>query len=274
MIQITKNVYVETGMPACNLGFVTTKEGIVMIDTPMRPTDAVKWRDEASKKGEIRYLINTEEHADHWQGSYFFPGVLITHQETRDKLAKVPTAEVTERVKQIDPAGVPLIKGYRVRLADITLTESMNLYLGDHTIQLFHLPGHSTGGMGVYIPEERVVFTTDIIFHKMKSWLHESDPQQWLASLKKLSQLDLEVIVPGHGELCKKDYLGEQARIVRQWVELVKSAIKQGLSVSEAQAKISSPDPYPKQPGTPRTEPELNKAIIARLYFLNSESRL
>jgi cyclase len=274
MIQITKNVYVETGMPACNLGFVTTKEGIVMIDTPMRPTDAAKWRDEASKKGEIRYLINTEEHPDHWQGSYFFPGVLITHQETRDKLAKVPTAEVIERVKQIDPAGVPLIKGYQVRLADITLTENMNLYLGEHTIKLFHLPGHSTGGMGVYIPEERVVFTTDIIFHKMKSWLHESDPQKWLSSLKKLSDLDLEVIVPGHGALCKKDYLEEQARIVRQWVELVKSAIKQGLSVEEAQAKISSPDSYPKQLGTPKTESELNREIIARLYLLNSENKL
>jgi len=274
MIQITKNVYVETGMTACNLGFVTTKEGIVMIDTPMRPTDAVKWRDEASKKGEIRYLINTEEHPDHWQGSYFFPGVLITHQETRDKLAKVPTAEVIERVKQIDPAGVPLMKGFKVRLADITLTESMNLYLGEHTIKLFHLPGHSTGGIGVYIPEERVAFTTDIIFHKMKSWLHESDPKKWLSSLKKLSELDLEVIVPGHGALCKKDYLEEQASIVRQWVELVKSAIKQGLSVEEAQAKISSPDSYPKQLGTPKTESELNREIIARLYHLNSENKL
>jgi cyclase len=36
-----------------------------MMDTPMKPTDAVKWRDEAGKKGEIRYLINTEEHPDH-----------------------------------------------------------------------------------------------------------------------------------------------------------------------------------------------------------------
>jgi hypothetical protein len=57
-------------------------------------------------------------------------------------------------------------------------------------------------------------------------------------------------------------------------VEVVKSAIKQGLSLEEAQAKITSPDSYPKQPGTPRTEAELNKAIIARLYQLNSESKL
>lgn len=271
MIQVTKNVYVETGLLACNLGCVTTKEGVVMIDTPMQPTDAVKWRDDARKKGEIRYLINTEEHGDHWLGSHFFPGIVITHQETRDKLAKVSAAEVIERVKRRDPAGVSLMKGFQVRLADITFAESMNLYLGEHTLKLFHLPGHSTGGIGVHIPEERVVFTTDIVFHKMKSWLTESEPSHWLASLKKLGELDVDVIVPGHGALCKKDYLEEQASIVQGWVGAVRSAIKQGLSLEEAQARISSPDPYPKQAGTPMTESELNKTIIARLYQLFSK---
>jgi cyclase len=270
MIQITKNLYVETDMTACNLGFVTTKAGVVMIDTPMKPTDAMKWRDEASKKGEIQYLINTEEHPDHWQTSRFFPGILITSRETRDKLAEVPAARVIETVKRMDPAGVPLMEGYRVRLADVAFTDSMDIYLGEHTIRLFRLPGHSTGGIGVYIPEERVVFTTDIVFQKKKSWLHESEPDQWLASLKKLSELDVDVVVPGHGELCNKDYLKEQAGIVEQWVEAVRSAIKQGWSVEEAGERIASPDPYPKQPGTPMTEPELNRAIVARLYQLYS----
>lgn len=266
MIQVTENVYVETGMLACNLGFVTTSEGIVMIDTPMRPTDAVKWRDEVSKWGEIKYLINTEEHPDHWQGSWFFPGVLITHQEVRDKLAKTPVDEVIERVEQLDPEGIHLMKGYSVRIADITFTNNLNLYLGDHTIKLFHLPGHSTGGIGVHILKERVVFATDIIFSKLKSFLHESNPSQWLESLKKLSDLDADIIVPGHGDVCGKNYLEEQASIVRQWVEVVQSAIKEGLSEEEAAAKILCPDPYPKQPNTPMTASELNRVIIARLY--------
>lgn len=268
MIKITENVYVENNMIACNVGFVTTKEGVVVIDTPMRPTDAVKWRDEASRRGEIQYLINTEEHPDHYQGSYFFPGVLITHQETRDKLAKVSTDEVMERIKHIDPDGMTLMKGYELRLADITFTESMNLYLGNHTFMLFHLPGHSTGGIGVYIPEERVVFATDIVFNKKKSWLHEADPAQWLDSLRKLRELDTAIIVPGHGDICKKDYLDEQAGIVSRWTELVKSAIENGLSEEEAASRISQPDPYRKQPNTPMTEEQLNRAIVARLYHL------
>jgi cyclase len=270
MIQVSKNVYVETGMTACNVGFVTTKAGVVMIDTPMRPNDAIKWRDEAARKGKIEYIINTEEHADHWQTSYFFPGVLVTSQETRDKLAKAPKERVMDTVKRIDPDALPLMEKYQVRLADVTFTEKMNLYVGDHTFQLFSLPGHSSGGIGVYIPQERVVFATDIVFHKKKSWLQEADPAAWLASLKKIGGLDADVVVPGHGDICKKEYLEEEAGIIRKWEELVRSAIKQGLSADQAESKIASPDPHPKQQGTPMTEAELHKAIITRLYSLYS----
>ena len=266
MIQVTQNVYVESGIKACNLGLITTKEGIVLVDVPIGPSDAVKWREEALKRGNLRYLINTEEHADHSQNSFFFPGVLITSQPTRERLAKESLDEVLKRVQRMDPAGLPLMKDFRLRLPDVTFTGSLNLYLGDHTIRLFQLQGHSAGGIAVYLPEERVVFTTDCVFHRVKSWLHESNPDHWFDSLRRLGELDVDVIVPGHGELCKKDYLEEQAHIIRQWVELVKSAIGKGWSVEEAFQKITQPDPYPKQPGTPMTEEELNRAIIKRLY--------
>ena len=51
---------------------------------------------------------------------------------------------------------------------------------------------------------------------RIKSWLQEADPDQWFESLKKIGELDVDVIVPGHGEICKKDYLKEQSDIVRQ----------------------------------------------------------
>lgn len=268
MNQVSKNVYVETGLFACNLGLITTSQGNVLIDTPMRPTDAVKWRDRVLQKGEVRYLINTEEHPDHTQCSHFFPGTLITHEKTRETLAKVPLDEVLGRVKHMDPEAAPLMNGFRLRLADITFSEHLDLHLGGLKVKLFHLPGHSPGGMGVYVPEERVVFATDTIFRGRKSWLHEATPDQWLASLKRLGELEVDTIVPGHGELCHKDYLAEQAGIIEKWVDVVQSAIRQGLSQEEACAKVIQPDPHPKQPNTPMTPEELDRAIVARLYSI------
>jgi len=65
MKKISPNVFIETGFSGANVGIVQTTEGLVMIDTPWRPTDAIKWREEISNKGNIRYLINTDEHHDH-----------------------------------------------------------------------------------------------------------------------------------------------------------------------------------------------------------------
>ena len=46
MQQVTPGVYVETGNRGCNTGFVVTKAGVAMIDTPFIPADAKKWRAE------------------------------------------------------------------------------------------------------------------------------------------------------------------------------------------------------------------------------------
>lgn len=266
--QVTHRVCVETGIVACNLGLVDTGDGLVLVDTPMGPADAVNWRGEVERRGDMRYLINTEAHPDHWYGDYFFPGLLISHVNTREKLAKSSAAEVREDVRKTDPASLPLVEDYQIRLPDITFNGSMDIHLGDLTLSLFELPGHVPGGIGVHIPEERVVFTGDIVFHKWKSWLHESDPDKWLNSLKKIESLDVDFIVPGHGELCGKEYLSEQADIVRKWTEVVRSAVERGLSEKEAQVRIACPDPYPIQPGVPLSATEVNRRSIAHLYAL------
>ena len=61
MIQVTQNVYVESGIKACNLGLITTKEGIVLVDVPIGPSDAVKWREEALKRGGIYAISSTRK---------------------------------------------------------------------------------------------------------------------------------------------------------------------------------------------------------------------
>lgn len=267
MNKVSGNVYVETGFRGCNVGFVITSRGIVIIDTPMRPTEAVKWRNNVSESGEIRYIINTEPHPDHVSGNFFFPGFIIAHSETRNALSGVTADKVREQTKRIDPQGLALMEGYKVRLPDITFTDKLTLYFGDQIFELIYLPGHTNGVIGVYIPKERVVFASDCIFYKRKSYLNDAVPHLWIESIKKLSNLDVDIIVPGHGDrACGKEYLQEQTNIIQEWVERVKIAIHQGLGEAEAIAKISCPDPYLIAKPGPITEDELNKAIIARLY--------
>jgi cyclase len=241
MQKITKNVYVETGFHGCNTGFITTSKGIVMIDTPMWPSEAVKWRDQVAKYGTARYLINTEPHGDHFSGNYYYKCPIVAHEGTRNAILSTTSVEQFKaNLKQMDPASLPLMKRYTFRPPTMTLTERMTIYLGDHTFQLINMPGHTAYQVAVYIPEEKVVFTSDNIFHKVPAWLHQAMPYEWLESLNRLAELDAEVMVPGHGEVCDKFYIPEMSTIVQAWINTMTRAINKGLTEEEVQKNIGS----------------------------------
>jgi glyoxylase-like metal-dependent hydrolase (beta-lactamase superfamily II) len=218
-------------------------------------------------KGEIRYLINTEIHSDHVTGNFFFPATVIAHQGTRDALSSPPYPDIIiERLKSFAPEELSLMEGYFLKKPSVTFLDRLFLYLGNHTLELIHLPGHTASQIAVYIPKERVVFTGDNIFHNVQTFLHYALPYEWLQSLKKIGELDVDVIVPGHGPVCDKTYLAEQSGFIEEWMEAVKEAIRQGLSKEEARAKISFLDRYPMDMGMADHGPELQRMNVDRLY--------
>ncbi len=265
MQKITDNVYAETAFRGCNPGFVVTREGVVMIDTPQIPADAIKWRDEIAKHGPVRYLINTEPHGDHFTGNYFFEGTIVAHEGTREAILAASVEQLKERLKQTAPDSLSFIKDYSYRPPTITLSQRMTIYLGDHTFQLINLPGHTPYQVAVYIPEEKVVFTSDNIFYKVQAFLHQALPYEWLDSLKRLQELEADVLVPGHGNLCDRSYIPEMSARIQAWIDAVTAAINQGMSLEEAQDKISQVDRYPRE-GADSVERQLELNNVAHLY--------
>ncbi len=266
MQKITENVYAETGFWGCNPGFVVTKEGVVMIDTPQMPTDAVRWRDEIAKHGTVRYLINTEPHSDHFTGNYFFEGTVVAHEGTREAILAASVEQLKERLKQTAPDSLPLMEKFNYRPPDITLSQRLALYLGDHTFHLIHVPGHTPFQVAVHIPEERVVFTSDNVSHKEGPFLHQALPYEWLDSLKRIQELEADVLVPGHGSICDRSYIQEMSDIIQAWIDAVTAAINQGMSLEEAQDKVSLLVRYPMEPGSGPMAKRLQRMNVERLY--------
>ncbi len=92
------------------------------------------------------------------------------------------------------------------------------------------------------------MFTGDNVFYKCRTWLQECDPWEWLAALKSIEALDVETIVPGHGDPCTKAYLKEQGQIVENWVGCIERFVDRGLSADEAlkePIEVTKQDPYP-----------------------------
>lgn len=266
MVQITEHVFAETEFRGCNPGFVVTSEGVVMIDTPQLPQDALGWRDEIAKHGPVRYLINTEPHADHFTGNYYFEGAVVAHEGTREVILATPDESLKDRVRQKSPESLSLMDGFRRRPPGITLSQRMTIYLGSHTFELVNMPGHTPYQVAVYIPEERVVFTSDNIFCRVQAWLHQALPYEWLDSLRRLREFEADVLVPGHGSICDKGYIPEMSFFIQDWIDTVAAAIKSGLTLEQAQERISFLDRYPMEKGSEAMAKEVQKMNVARLY--------
>ena len=82
MKQLTANVFVETGLKGANHGLVMTSDGLVLIDTPHKPSDAVRLKGEIERRGRLRYIINTEPHGDHWTGNAFFDVPVVAQRRS------------------------------------------------------------------------------------------------------------------------------------------------------------------------------------------------
>lgn len=244
-----------------------------MIDTPQKPTEALEWQKELQAKGEIRYIINTEPHPDHFTGNYFFRVPVVAHKDTRNVMSKYPLQALIDRTNELDPEGRSLMQTYEIRLPEITFSDQLTIHLGGHTVELLHLPGHTPSEVAVYIPQERVVFAGDTVVYKVKAWLHHALPDEWLESLKRLRELDVDIIVPGHGDdVCSKQYLPQQEAVITSWVEAVKSAIKAGLNEEQTFENLGEPDPFPMSDGREEMAPQVNKMIIGHLFQLYATS--
>ena len=87
---------------------------------------------------------------------------------------------------------------------NITLEEKMTLFQvvssGSREVQLLHLGRAHTGGdVVVYLPQERIVFTADMLLPSL-SYMGDAHVNEWPQTLEAMKSLDFEWVLPGHGQ--------------------------------------------------------------------------
>ena len=96
-------MFVETGLKGANHGIVVTSDGIVLIDTPHKPSDALRLKGEIVRRGRLRYIINTEPHGDHWTGNAFFDAPVVAQEGVRARILATELSAHIARVATFGP---------------------------------------------------------------------------------------------------------------------------------------------------------------------------
>lgn len=239
MEQLTENVFFYDCYPT--VGMVVTGDGVIAVDGPMRPSEAIAWRDFIAEKGPLRYLVNTEHHQDHIAANWFLrPERIVSSEITyADFYTSIATPEEgKERMLKYDPENEALLDGFELRPPEVTYKERMTIRLGGKTFILIESPGHTRGQTVVHAVEDRVAFTADNLTPAFNVACHSADVWGWFQSLGVLEALDVDWYVPGHGRPCQKDEIPRQREKLHELIDKVRALKNGGLSREEVQDKV------------------------------------
>ena len=238
LTEIDSNVLVETEHLGSNNAIIVTRDGVVLVDSPHRPTDAMRWRRIVEGCGKVAYLINTDHHIDHTMGNFFLPGTVVSHEVTRARLLDgAPTQQyIDDLLDVIDPAGKIYMQGYAVRVPTLTYSKSMTLHQGGLDFVLTHFRGHTTNSTMVHLPQQRIVFSGDLVCEAGLPAFIDADTFAWIETVKHIEAMDVRHIVPGHGKVCS---IAEATRFRHQMEDLV-GAVEQRMNLGDTRAVIAA----------------------------------
>lgn len=107
----------------------------------------------------IKYIILTHGHSDHICGvnehKAEFPDAKIVAYKDEEAMLENPN------LNQSPGFGVP----YSTK-ADILVSDGDELKIGDVTLKFIHTPGHTEGGMCIYVKEAKALFSGDTLFRQ------------------------------------------------------------------------------------------------------------
>ena len=133
--------------------------------------------------------------------------------------------------------------GVKERAPTRTFSGQLDLKVGDKAVELIEVgPAHTAGDVLVHVPSDRTVFTGDILFIDGTPLMWAGPVASWIRACDRICDMDVDVIVPGHGPITDKagvqrvaDYLAYVDREARKRFDA-------GLPVREAALDIALGD--------------------------------
>lgn len=94
------------------------------------------------------------------------------------------------------------------------------LEIGGMVWEVIHIPGHSTGGIALYEPAQKILIPGDVVYADYaigRFDLYSADASQLKESLNRLARLDIDILLPGHNQIMKGVPAGYIKKTAKMW---------------------------------------------------------
>ena len=199
---------------------------------------------------EIDEIWITHAHPDHISCAWEFNGadVYVHPAGVEILMSKNPGRASTRRELQVCLEKISQVKGWRRRLFSLlahTLVRGFGLLFfrggqkvkrvfpfkdgeSRYGIRVLFTPGHSPDGVSFFFEDMGIAITGDLVTGKSTKpanlFTPSSNPEDALASLKKLSRLNINIMLPGHGRpiFNAMERIEEAIRLTEEEIECIR----------------------------------------------------
>ncbi len=202
--KLSDHAYAYTAEGDPNTGIVIGDDAVMVIDTqatPVMAADVIRRIREVTDKP-IKYVLLSHYHAVRVLGaSAYAPEHIIASEDTlglikergeQDKASEIGRFPRLFRNVDSVPPGLTW--------PTLTFTGKMTLWLGKLEVQILQLGrGHTKGDTVVWLPQDRILFSGDLVEFDATPYAGDAYFSDWPATLDAVAALQPLKLVPGRG---------------------------------------------------------------------------
>ena len=188
----------------CNVFIIASGQEKIMIDTGAGNTlnqgfgqgsANIETLKKAIESEGINHIFLTHGHIDH------IGGILSLQSEVKCEIS-ASQEEATQLASGNSPYLDPIMNSTCAPLKiSKTYGEGDTISVGEFAFQVFETPGHTKGSLSLYESDKKILISGDTVFPQGsfgRTDLPSGSSSELLQSLERLSNLDIEVLLPGH----------------------------------------------------------------------------
>ncbi len=256
-----------------NVGLIRSSDGWILVDTAFCPLDLLGALDEKGVVlADIHLTFNTHFHADHTWGNQLLRSPIVAHRlcrELMEEMGRGPWSgsSIDHWLAEVELTHPEQVRRCRRRLGDLRITPPDELFEDRYSLsvdggrfEFIHLGGHSPDLCVLWLPDEGILFASDLVFEGRYPYIFDADLPAWEHALLRLEKLGPEIIIPGHGAICG---LAELRRL-RDYLQVTRErCIEHASRGRELDAVLADPG-FPEH--GPALAAELHRANIRHVY--------
>lgn len=253
-VRVADGVYVvpDGGVPLVpNVGIVLGSRDALVVDTAMGPRNGARVRAFAEELagGRPLLLTLTHFHPEHGFGAQaFLPGATVVYNRAQLEEFHEKGSAYLEMFRTFGPAVAEQLEGVELVEPHVVYEGEADLDLGGRTVQLRTWGlAHTRGDQVVFLPEERILFTGDLVESRCFAIFPyfppddvDIDGDRWIAVLEQLEALEPAIVVPGHGEVGDASLI----TVAREYLLLLRSETRrlaaEGLGVDDIASSVDA----------------------------------